>query len=146
LPRLIGEHGEAVTDWGPEETLRTGPLASDAREDGMDALRLLALGSSQGSGSGGGGGMGFLFLLAALFFIWWFLYLGPQMKRQKKRDALLKALKKGDRVVTRGGLMGVIVGLKEKENIVVVRIAENVKVELLRAAVEGVLGGEEEKK
>jgi len=141
----IGEHGKAVTFSGPEEPLRTGPLVSDAREDGMDALRLLALGSSQGSGSGGGG-MGFLFLLAALFFIWWFLYLGPQMKRQKKRDALLKALKKGDRVVTRGGLMGVIVGIKEKENIVVVRIAENVKVELMRAAVEGVLGGEEEKK
>ena len=109
----------------------------------MDLLWLLALGGSGGSGGGGGGWSGPLFLMVALFAIWWFLFLGPQMKRQKQRDRMLNALKKGDRVVTRGGILGVIVGVNEKEKKVVVRIADNVKVEMLQSAVEGILREEE---
>ncbi|MBN1824739.1 MAG: preprotein translocase subunit YajC [Candidatus Eisenbacteria bacterium] len=106
----------------------------------MNAHWLLAMGSSGGGGasSGGGGGFGLLFLFGGLFLIWWFLFLRPQFKRQKDRQKMLDALKKGDRVVTRGGLLGTIVGIKEK--VVVVRIAENVKVEVLRSSLEGIAG------
>lgn len=87
-----------------------------------------------------------LFLFGGLFLIWWFLFLRPQIKRQKDRQKMVESLKKGDRVATRGGIIGVIVGVKEKENMVVVKIAENVKVEVLRNAVEGVVGEMEKEK
>ena len=113
----------------------------------MDLLWLVAIGSSGGeSGAGRGSGLGMLILFASLFFIWWFLYLGPQMKRQKQKQRMIEALKKGDRVVTRGGLLGTIVGIKEKDRIVVVRIAENVKIEVLRNAVEAIVKEDEPSK
>ena len=108
----------------------------------MNMYPLLAMGASGGSGSSSGGGFGLLFLFGGLFLIWWFLFLRPQFKRQKERQKMLSALKKGDRVVTRGGLLGTIIGVKEKENVVVVRVAENVKVEVLRTSLEGIVGNE----
>ena len=110
----------------------------------MDLYPLLALGSSGGGGENAqGGGWGSLLLLfSSLLFVWWFIYLGPQLKRQKKREAMLGAVKKGDRVVTRGGILGSVIGVKEKEKVVVLRIAEDVKVEVLRSAVETVLNKE----
>ncbi len=111
----------------------------------MDILLLLALGKSGGESSGGGG-VGMLFLFGGLFLIWWFLFLRPQIKRQKDRQKMVEALKKGDRVATRGGIIGVIIGVKEKENLVVVKIAENVKVEVLKNAVEGVVGEPDKEK
>jgi len=111
----------------------------------MEMHWLLALGSSGGSESAKGSGMGMLFLFGSLFFIWWFLYLGPQMKKQKKKQQMVDSLKKGDRVVTRGGLIATIIGVKEKEKIVVLRLGENVKIEVVRSAVEGVLSDEGEK-
>jgi preprotein translocase subunit YajC len=111
----------------------------------MNTTWLLAAGSSGGSGSGQGSGIGMLVLFAGLFLIWWFLFLRPQIKGQKEKRKMLEALKKGDRVVTRGGLIGTIVGVKEKEQIVVLRVAENVKMEVVRNAVEGVLQQEEVK-
>lgn len=110
----------------------------------MDLLWLLAVGASGGSGQSKGSGMGMLVLFAGLFFIWWFLYLGPQMKRQKQKQQMMDALKKGDRVVTRGGLIGTVLGIREKEKIVVLRFSENVKIEVLRSAVEGILKDEPE--
>jgi len=111
----------------------------------MDLYPLIALGASGGEkAQGGGSWSGLLLLFTSLLFVWWFIYLGPQLKRQKARDAMLGAVKKGDRVVTRGGLIGSVVGVKEKEKIVVLRIAENVKIEVLRGAVETVLKKESE--
>ncbi|MBM3320196.1 MAG: preprotein translocase subunit YajC [Candidatus Eisenbacteria bacterium] len=109
----------------------------------MDIRPLLALGASGGSSSSGAPGWSMLILFGGLFVIWWFLFLGPQIKRQKEKQKMLAALKKGDRVLTRGGLLGTIIGVKEKEQIVVVRLSENVKVEVVRSAVEGVLQPEE---
>lgn len=108
----------------------------------MNLLWLLAMGSSGGSEGPRGSGMGMLVLFAGLFFIWWFLYLGPQMKRQKQKQKMVDALKKGDRIVTRGGLVGTVLSVKEKEKIVVLRLGENVKIEVVRNAVEGVLKDE----
>jgi preprotein translocase subunit YajC len=111
----------------------------------MNMYWLLAAGSSGGTGARQGSGIGMLFLFFGLFVIWWFLFLRPQIKSQKEKRKMLEALKKGDRVVTRGGLIGTIIGVKEKEQIVVVRVAENVKVEVIRGAVDGVLQQEEVK-
>ncbi len=105
----------------------------------MDLSPLLALGSSGGEKAQGGGWSSLLLLFTSLLFVWWFIYLGPQLKRQKARDKMLGGVKKGDRVVTRGGLIGVVHGVREKEKIVVLRISDNVKIEVVRSAVETVL-------
>lgn len=53
---------------------------------------------------------GFLLPMALIFLIFYFLLIRPQTRRQREHEALLKSLEKGDRVVTSGGLHGVVVG------------------------------------
>jgi len=55
-----------------------------------------------------------IFLILLMFVLFYFLLIRPQQKRQKERDSMLAALKKGDRVVTIGGLHGTIVDLDDK--------------------------------
>jgi len=63
--------------------------------------------------------------------------LRPQQKRQKAHQKMLTELKKGDRVVTNGGMFGVITGFNEKDNSVVLKIDDNTKVEFLRSSIAG---------
>jgi len=70
-----------------------------------------------------------------MFAIIYFLLLRPQQKRQRQQQMMLDSLRKGDRVVTSGGIFGTIVGIKEKQGIVVLRVADTVKIELARASV-----------
>ncbi len=79
----------------------------------------------------GPGGM--LMPLMLMFVIFYFLMIRPQRKRQQEQDQMQKALSEGDRVVTAGGIHGVVSSVRE--NSVVVRIAENVKVEFDKVAV-----------
>jgi len=109
-----------------------------AKEETMDWLWLLANGGAGAAGAAKPNPlMQMLPMMVIVFAVFYFIYMRPQMKQQKTRQAMLQALTKGDRVVTRGGLIGVIIGMKEKENIVVLRIGENMKVEVMRSAVEG---------
>lgn len=64
-------------------------------------------------GQGGGGVFEFLFPMAMIFLIFYFLLIRPQQKKQKEHDDMLKAVEKGDRVVTTGGLHGEVVGSSE---------------------------------
>jgi len=68
-----------------------------------------------------------------IFLILYFLLIRPQQQRQKKLDRMLKALKKGDRVLTSGGLFGTIVGLNESK--AVLKIAEETKVEVIKSSI-----------
>ncbi len=67
--------------------------------------------------SGGGGGMNslapFLFQIALIFGIFYFLLLRPQQQQRKQHEAALKALKRGDEVVTAGGVVGEVLHVKE---------------------------------
>lgn len=65
--------------------------------------------------------------------IFYFLLYRPQKKEQKKRAELLDALKKGDKVVTIGGIHGVITALNDK--IVTLKVAEKVEIDVTRSAV-----------
>jgi preprotein translocase subunit YajC len=97
-----------------------------------------ALGAGQGSGEAGNPLMNMLpFLL--MFVIMYFLLIRPQYKKQKETQSMIDALKKGDRVITTGGMHGTIVGLKEQEGILVVQVAKDVKVEVSRGSVSKVL-------
>jgi len=73
-------------------------------------------------------------LMVALFY---FMLIRPQKRREKERQALLAAVKTGDRVLFGGGMLGVVANVKDKT--LVVKIADNVKVEVVRAAVTQVL-------
>lgn len=70
-----------------------------------------------------------------MFAIIYFLLLRPQQKRQRQQQMMLGALRKGDRVVTAGGIFGTIVGIKEKQNIIVLRVADSVKIEVAKSSI-----------
>jgi preprotein translocase subunit YajC len=68
-----------------------------------------------------------------IFLILYFLIIRPQQQQKKKAMAMLAALKKGDRVLTNGGMFGTIVGLEDDK--AVLKVAENIKVEFLKSAI-----------
>lgn len=68
-----------------------------------------------------------------MFVVLYLLILRPQIKKQKNQQKMVEELKKGDAVVTSGGIHGVITNLKD--DIMVLKVAENVKVEVSRSAV-----------
>ena len=103
----------------------------------MDWLWILANGGAGEAAGRPNPLMQMLPMMVIVFAVFYFIYMRPQMKQQRARQAMMQALKKGDRVVTRGGLIGVIVGVKEKENVIVLRVGENLKVEVVRTAIEG---------
>ena len=72
-----------------------------------------------------------------IFVVFYFLLIRPQQKRQKEHRMLLESLRKGDRVVTSSGMFGTIVGIDDKENTVVLRVSENVKIEFLKTSIAG---------
>jgi len=76
-----------------------------------------------------------------IFLILYFLLIRPQQQQKKKQDLMIKALKKGDRVLTTGGMYGTVLGVDEAK--VVLRIAEgqkeDIKAEFAKTAVVAVL-------
>jgi preprotein translocase subunit YajC len=72
-----------------------------------------------------------------MFAIFYFLLIRPQQKRQKERQAMLSQLKKGDRVVTIGGIHGTIVDLDDDK--VTLRVAETTKIVFERSAISSVI-------
>lgn len=73
--------------------------------------------------------------LALIFVIMYMLIIRPQQKKQKDQKQMIDSLKKGDDIVTNGGIHGTIVGVKEREQTLIVKIADNVKIELSRGTV-----------
>ena len=60
----------------------------------------------------------------------------PQQRKQRETEAMLKAVKKGDRVLTSGGIFGTVIGKKgEKEDVVVLKVSDEVKMEFSRQSI-----------
>lgn len=76
--------------------------------------------------------------LFIMFFIFYFMLIRPQQKKQKEHDLMLQAIKKGDKVVTTGGMIGTVVGVKEKQVVLKVGEAET-KLEFVRSAVSQII-------
>ena len=74
--------------------------------------------------------------------VFWFLIIRPQQKRQKERNAMLQSLKKGDKVITIGGLHGTITDLTEDR--VTLKVNDNTRLVFERTAVNTVIRPEEE--
>lgn len=77
-----------------------------------------------------------------IFAIFYFLLIAPMRKRQKALQALVENLKKGDRVITNGGLYGTIAAVEDKA--VIVKLAENLKVKVAKSSVAGLEGQEDQ--
>lgn len=97
----------------------------------MNELLYAAGGAQQ---SGGNPIMAFLpFIL--IIVVLYLLMIRPQAKKQKEKQRMLKDLQPGDEILTIGGIIGKIEGVKEKENILILRVSKDVKLNLSRSAV-----------
>jgi len=99
----------------------------------------LLLGGAQANSGGGGGAAGGIMTFLpfiAIIAIFYFLIIRPQNKKQKETQKMLSALKKGDRVVTIGGIHGIIQTVREQT--LIVKVDESTKIEFSRSAVSAV--------
>ena len=101
----------------------------------------LAYAMTGGSSGGQGGGLGAFVPLILMFAIFYFLLIRPQQKKAKAHKAMLSAVKKGDRVVSSGGLHGVITGMSDE--VVTMEIAPKIRVKVSRGSIAGVMGSPE---
>jgi len=79
--------------------------------------------------------------LVLMFVILYFLMIRPQQKKQKELKKMIAEMKKGDKVVMSGGIHGIIAGMKD--NTVLIKVADNVKIEFSKSAVVSVEKGKE---
>ena len=107
----------------------------------------------EGTAPGGFGSFGFLIPMLLVFVIFYFLLIRPQKKEQQKTEKMISQLQKGDKIITIGGIHGVVSSTKEKT--IIIKVDDNCKIEINRSAVGAVLkdeppkpdfGGEGEKK
>lgn len=90
-----------------------------------------------GSPSVTGGGLVTLMPLILIFAVFYFIVLRPQQKRQREHRQMLTQLKKGDEVVTTGGVIGKIASLTDDR--LTLEVAERVKIRVLRSAISGLI-------
>jgi preprotein translocase subunit YajC len=103
-----------------------------------------AMGAPGGAGAqGGGGGFSSLIMMVVIFAIFYFILIRPQQKKMKEHKKLVEELKKGDRIVTSGGIYGTVENSTPET--LTVKIAEGVKVKITRGSVAAVVKPEEEK-
>jgi preprotein translocase subunit YajC len=93
-------------------------------------------------GQGGGGASG-LIMMVAIFAIFYFILIRPQQKKMKEHKKMVEDLKKGDEIVTAGGIFGIVEGVTP--DTLTVKIAEGTKVKITRGSVAQVLTEEKGK-
>lgn len=87
-----------------------------------------ALGTNSAAGGQGGGQYMSILMLVAIVAIFYFLMIRPQQKRAKEHKSFLDNLKKGDKIITSGGLYGTITGINDDS--ITIEIAEKVRVKV----------------
>ncbi len=86
----------------------------------------------------GSGLMGMLMLLAPLFIVWYFFLIRPQKKREKEKKQMIESLKKGDKILTIGGIVGKVEQVKDDR--VIIKVADKTNIEILKTAISGRMG------
>jgi preprotein translocase subunit YajC len=76
-----------------------------------------------------------------LFIVWYFLIIRPTKKQQERKNAMISALKKGDKVVTSGGIFGTVAAVEEQA--LLIKVAENVKIKIAKSAIAEKVGAAE---
>ncbi len=91
-----------------------------------------------------GGGSSFILMMLLIFAIMYFLMIRPQVKRQKERQKMLETLKKGDDVIV-AGIYGKIMAFTDEDKAAIVKIDDNTKIKVDRAAISMVVKEAKEK-
>lgn len=94
---------------------------------------------AQAAAGGGDPLTSMLIPMVLIFAIFWFLLIRPQRQKQKQHQALLADLKKGDRVITAGGIIGTISKAKREDAELTIEIAEGIEVQIMRTMVADVI-------
>ncbi len=92
-------------------------------------------------GGEGGSMVNTLIMFGSIIAIFYFMIIRPQQKKAKERTALLDDVKKGDKIVTSGGIHGTIAGLDEKT--ILLDVGNNTKIKMERTAIGQVISGKE---
>jgi preprotein translocase subunit YajC len=100
-------------------------------------IHFLAQGTAPAAGQPQGGTFQMFVPMILMFVLFYFIAIRPQRKKQQELSAQIAALKGGDQIVTTGGLYGVVSSLQEKT--ITLKIADNVKIKLDKAAVAAVV-------
>ena len=84
-----------------------------------------------------GGGLAAFLPFIIIMFIIYFLMIRPQTKRQKQKEEMRSALKKGDKIITMGGIYGTVQGFKEKGRQVLIKVDNNTNLIINKTAIAG---------
>lgn len=107
-----------------------------------DLMTLMAQAQGGGGGSSvpgrGGGGMVQILFIVMLFAVFYFLLIRPQQKRAKDHREMLSNLKRGDEIITNGGLLGRITGLTDRY--ITLEVAEKIRLRVVRSHILGKQG------
>ena len=90
--------------------------------------------------SGGAGGLSSLLPFLLIFVVFYFFLIRPQQKRAKEHREMVNNVKRGDKIVTSGGLTGTVVKVVDDSDTVEVEIAKDVKVQVVRAMIADIRG------
>jgi preprotein translocase subunit YajC len=99
----------------------------------FDVVGVLAMAQASPGGSAGRGGMVIMIYTVAFIAIMWFIILAPQRKVQKKHQAMVASLKKGDEVMTEGGIIGTIVHVADDR--LTIKSGESTRLVVARAKI-----------
>ena len=100
----------------------------------MNSILTFVLQAAAPAGQGGGGMMWIMLIL--IFAVMWLFMIRPQRKEQKKLEEFRKGLKKGDKVVTAGGIYGTVAEVKENERYILLRVDGDVKLRVDKSSVQ----------
>jgi preprotein translocase subunit YajC len=89
-------------------------------------------------GAAGGSPLQILIPFVMIFAVFYLIVIMPARKTQKKKEAMVASLKKGDRVVTSGGMYGSVAAVEDQA--VLLKVAENVKIRIAKSAIAGMVG------
>jgi len=89
--------------------------------------------AQQTGASPSGGGMSFMVSMVLIIGIFYLLIYRPMKKRQKNLETMVANLKNGDKVITNGGIHGTVAGIRE--NTILLKVAEQVKIEVAKSAI-----------
>lgn len=97
----------------------------------------LAMAGPGGSGAQGGNPLMSIAPMLLIFAIFYFMLIRPQQRKEKERRAMIDNIKSGEKIMFSGGIIGTVTNVKD--NIFVVKIADNVKIEVARSAANRVI-------
>lgn len=110
---------------------------------GQGAAQGTAGGAAQGQGTSGSPFTSMILMFAIIFMIFYFLIQRPQNREKRQQEEMRNSVKKGDKVVSIGGIHGTVTAVDTTNNIISVQVDRNVKIDFSKAAISSVIRKED---